>query len=375
MTNDAPRPGRFPDLAALQSLADHAPVLLWTAGRDGGRTFLNKAWLDFTGGTFARQLGDGWMAGVHPKDRGASMGAYREAVAARRPFEIEYRLRRAGGAYSRLLDRGAPRYDRRGFAGFVGSVVDLTWTRGDRGAASGAPIETNLRDSETQLRRLAASLQASREEERTHLARELHDELGQSLTSLKLDLTWTIRALSHTTIAPAVIDRLQSMVGLVDLSTESVRRIATALRPPALDHLGLPAAVELEAAATERRTGIRCRVSVAKDPLRLDAERSTTLFRIVQEALTNVARHASASAVRVRLHQGARTFRMDVRDNGRGISPQALASPGSIGLVGMRERAKILGGEVVISSHPGKGTTLTVLLPLQPARRKGAPRR
>lgn len=224
--------------------------------------------------------------------------------------------------------------------------------------------EEQLRASEAQLRELTRRLQDAREQERADLARELHDELGQTLTSLKLELARTTSGLTRRDADPQIIDRLQSLVGLVDLSSETVRRISTALRPPALDHLGLPAAIELEAAAVERRTGIRCRVSIAPGPIRLDDERSTTVFRIFQEALINVVRHAHASAVRVRLHQLRTMFRLHVKDNGRGISKQELSNPQSIGLLGMRERAQKLGGRVEIAGQRGKGTTLTVLMPL-----------
>lgn len=226
-----------------------------------------------------------------------------------------------------------------------------------------------------QLRELNARLQMAREQERAHLARELHDELGQTLTSIKLELARTTTGLVKLGIDPQVIDRLQSLVGLVDLSNETVRRISTELRPPALDHLGLPAAVELEAAAVERRTGLRCRVSIGRDPIRLDQEQSTTVFRIFQEALMNVVRHANASAVRVRLRQTVRAFTLDVRDNGRGISKQELSSPTSIGLLGMRERAQLNGGRVDIIGRPGKGTTLTVSMPLETYRNGGSHRR
>lgn len=226
-----------------------------------------------------------------------------------------------------------------------------------------------------QLRELNGRLQMAREQERAHLARELHDELGQTLTSIKLELARTTAGLVKLGIDAQIIDRLQSLVGLVDLSTETVRRISTELRPPALDHLGLPAAVELEAAAVGRRTGIRCRVSIGREPIRLDQEQSTTIFRVFQEALMNVVRHAHASAVRVRLRQAARTFTLDVRDNGRGISKQELSSPQSIGLLGMRERAQLSGGRVEITGRPGRGTTLTVSMPLDTHRNGGSHRR
>ncbi len=234
--------------------------------------------------------------------------------------------------------------------------------------SSPAAIEgkTAVRSSSAaQLRELTRRLEVAREQERTSLARELHDELGQTLTSLRLELAHLTRRLTKRDADPLIIDRLQSMVGLVDLSTETVRRISTALRPPALDHLGLPAAIELEAAAVERRTGIRCRVSLDPGPIRLDDERSTTVFRIFQEALTNIVRHAHASAIRVRLHQTRTAFELNVQDNGRGISKQELSNPQSIGLLGMRERAQQLAGRVDIVGQRGKGTTLTVLMPLE----------
>jgi signal transduction histidine kinase len=212
-------------------------------------------------------------------------------------------------------------------------------------------------------RRLATALQAAREEERTLLARELHDELGQTLTSIKLELSRVATALVAVGTRPPMIDRVQSVVGNVELAIQTVRRIATELRPPALDHLGLVAALELETAALTRRTGLRCRVVATDAELPLTMDQRTIVFRIVQEALTNVVRHADASAVRISLASTARAVSVQIADNGRGMNRERWTDPASIGLLGMRERAALAGGALGIVARPGRGTTVRLTLP------------
>ena len=233
------------------------------------------------------------------------------------------------------------------------------------------PSVVELRSSQKQMRRLAASLQTAREEERADLARELHDDLGQTLTALKLELGRATDALKDVRLDPPVMDRLQSLVGLVEIAVAMVRRIATRLRPPALDHLGLAEAIQWEAATFRSRSGLRCHVVAGNNETALTAKQQTALFRIFQEALTNVARHAQASAVRVRLTEARGVFELKVRDNGRGITRAEIADAGSIGLFGMRERAMQAGATLEITGVPGKGTVVTVSVPL-PARTTGA---
>ena len=168
------------------------------------------------------------------------------------------------------------------------------------------------------------------------------------------------------------MDRLQSLVGLVEIGVAMVKRIATKLRPPALDHLGLAEAIRWEAATFQSRSGLRCHVAAAKDQTTLTTltpGQQTALFRIVQEALTNVVRHAHASAVRVRLTEGRGVFELCVSDNGRGITKAEIADAGSIGLLGMRERATQAGATLEIAGLPGKGTVVTVSVP-RPSRTK-----
>jgi signal transduction histidine kinase len=209
-----------------------------------------------------------------------------------------------------------------------------------------------------QLRALAARLQRAREEERTRVAREIHDELGQALTAIKIDLAALIRELPGGT-GPQ-IQRSPSILKLLDEAIQSVRRIATELRPGILDDLGLVAAVEWAAEDFQARTGTKCDVSLPALDIALDPERATALFRILQETLTNVARHTNATRVDVRLAQENEDLILEVYDNGQGIGKEQLSAGSSLGILGMRERALLLGGELTISGAPGKGTTVRV---------------
>ena len=225
--------------------------------------------------------------------------------------------------------------------------------------------QARLRESEEQMRQLAARVESAREDERTALARELHDELGQTLTAVKLELGRAAEAMTGEHVTPRSIDRLQSLVGLIEIGIETVKRLSTRLRPPTLDHLGLPAAIRWEAMAFRSRTGIRCNVRPAKDGTALSKEQQTALFRIFQEALTNVVRHASASAVQVALAERAGAFELQIRDNGGGITEAEIHDPRAIGLLGMRERAALVGGTFAITGRRGKGTVVTVRVPLR----------
>lgn len=221
--------------------------------------------------------------------------------------------------------------------------------------------EEELQKSHSHLRALAARLQTVREEERASVAREIHDELGQALTAIKIDLTALIQELLLDR-GPAV-PRSQSILKLVDEAIQSVQKIATELRPGILDDLGLVAAVEWAAEEFEARTGTKCRISVPAVDVAIDQERATALFRIFQETLTNVARHAQATEVNVKLAIDNDDLSLEVADNGRGIGEEQLSAGRSLGILGMRERALLLGGDLTIRGAPGKGTTVRVRIP------------
>ncbi len=222
--------------------------------------------------------------------------------------------------------------------------------------------EEELLRSRQELRDLTARLQSVREEERTHISREIHDELGQALTGLKLDFAWLRSRLRDR---PELLERAQLLVGRIDGTIDSVRRIATELRPSVLDHLGLVAAVEWQAQEFEKRTGIASALSVRASHAEIDDRRATTVFRILQETLTNVARHAEAGRVEIGLSISTDLLTLEVHDDGRGISEREIAAPHSLGLVGLRERALACGGELAISGIPQGGTTVSVRIPLR----------
>ena len=223
--------------------------------------------------------------------------------------------------------------------------------------------ETEIERSREQLRNLSAHLQSVREKERTRIARELHDELGQLLTALNTGLVLLNRKIPET--EKALRDQTGSMIELVDMTMQTLKRIYMALRPGMLDHLGLAVAIGWQAGEFEKRTGIRCKVTVDPEDLSLDPDLSTAIFRIFQETLTNIARHAGAARVHVSLKATAEKVLLTVRDNGRGITQEQLAKPNSFGLLGMRERTHYWGGDVRISGKPGKGTLVKVDIPLR----------
>jgi PAS domain S-box-containing protein len=233
-------------------------------------------------------------------------------------------------------------------------------------------IQDRLRTSEDQLRRLAGRLQAQREEDRATVARELHDDVGQTFTSMKLELAQTAEALVKHAIPLPIIDQLQALMGIVDVGAERVRRLASDLRPAALDHLGLGAALEFEAAAIRRRTGLRIRLHGADAASGLDGEQDTAVFRIVQEALTNTIRHANASAVIIRLFRRPGAFIVRVIDNGRGIRPDQIADAEAFGLLGMRERAQLIGARLLVSGKSGRGTKVSLIVPIRPDPAEGS---
>jgi signal transduction histidine kinase len=221
--------------------------------------------------------------------------------------------------------------------------------------------EDALRCSLEELRALAARLQSVREEERTRVAREIHDELGQALTGIKLESASLIRELAG--VAKQQSNRAEFIAKLADETIHAVRRIATELRPGILDDMGLAAAVEWVAEEFQARTGTKVQLTLPEVDLTIGRECATALFRILQEILTNVARHANATQVNVRLVKEQGSLILEVHDNGKGVSKEELSAGRSLGILGMRERALLLGGKLAISGAPAFGTTVTVRIP------------
>lgn len=233
-----------------------------------------------------------------------------------------------------------------------------------------AGIAIERSQMEGQLRDLSAHVQSALEGERTRIAREIHDDLGQSLTALKMDIAWVVRRLRELPQSQGapLLDKLAQMSGFTDEVIQRVRQISAELRPGVLDDLGLTAAIEWQAQAFEERTGMPCQVRSNQHEVELDSEVTTAAFRIVQEALTNIVRHARANSVRVDITVDASELSIEVSDDGVGITREATSSVKSLGLLGVRERAHRLGGEVVVEQASPKGTVVRLRLPRHGAR-------
>jgi PAS domain S-box-containing protein len=226
----------------------------------------------------------------------------------------------------------------------------------------GKRAEEKIRISRERLRNLSGRLHSLLEEERTRISREIHDELGQSLTALKMDLSVIRRSLLSRGLAEQSV-KISEIERTVTRIIRTVRKIASELRPGILDELGVAAAIEWVAMDFQKRTGVGCKVAIQAGDKIDDKVCSTALFRIVQESLTNVMRHAAATQVNVRLKKKGDTLVLEVKDNGIGILENRIFDTKSLGLIGIRERVRLLGGETVISGKPGKGTLVRVTLP------------
>jgi PAS domain S-box-containing protein len=301
---------------------------------------------------------EAFLTRVHPEARERVRAQIARAIADGQPFQIEERIVRPDGTERILESRGEPVRDAGGRTlALVGTCWDVTEWREAAG---------RLRQSRQELRALAARLNELREQERTALARDVHDQLAQTLTALLFDIGWLARRLPEDDVTLAA--KVRQMETLVAATFANVQRIVAELRPAVLDDLGLVAAVEWQTEELRSRTGIEVAIDLPAAELRIEQEDATQVFRVLQEALTNVARHAHATRVEVSLRDAGTDLVLEVRDNGRGISPPDLASGRSVGLIGMRERALERGGEVRITGMAGQGTTVRLSIPLSGSR-------
>jgi PAS domain S-box-containing protein len=298
-----------------------------------------------------------FLAAIHPEDRPRAQAIMKSD--GEHGFEVEYRVVRPDGSIRWIWGRGFPVRDESGrFYRIAGIGEDIT----ERKRA-----EENLKATTEQLRTLSARIQSAREEEGIRIARAIHDELGSALTSLRWDLEATAEILSASekrSQIPDLKEKTAAMLELMDATINTVRRIASELRPDVLDLLGLAEAITWQAQQFQDRTGLVVHCHSTLEEVDLDQEQATAVFRIFQEALTNILRHARASTVYVTMAEEAGQFVLTVRDDGRGITENEKSGPLAIGLLGMRERAHLIGGEVDITGVSGQGTSVTVRLPI-----------
>ena len=460
------------------------PNLVWRSDPNGACDYLNQAWLEYTGRPSEQELGNGWLDGMHQDDRPRWSDSFTKAFAARRPFEVEFRLRRANGVFGSMICVGRPYHDMQGnFCGYLCSCYDntvrremeialkeseqryegmtanvpgmvfqlvrdgskrlsfayvnrgsqtltgvaetalvtdadaffslvpeeershlfatldasaehlanLTWSgrlrtpheptekwiniraqprRTDHATLWDGLVfddtqsrlaQLEIERSREELRSLSRYLQTVREEEKARIAREVHDELGSTLTALRMDLDWLGEQLPPE--LASLRQKRSAMVKLVEAAVAATRKIVTDLRPSILDDLGLAAALRWQASEHQKHTGVQVIVETPDPDIPIERDIALTLFRIFQETLTNVARHAKATNVAVELEATDSAYVLQVRDNGVGMSPVDISKPESHGIRGIRERAQQLGGNLSVASQPDRGTTIVVSIP------------
>ena len=291
---------------------------------------------------------------IHPDDLESSRKLFADALdSPGKPIVAEVRCRHRDGSWRLIEVVGVNRFDDPEVRALVANYRDVTHRK---------IAEEELKESREQLRNLSRHINAAREEERTRISREIHDELGQKLTVLKMSVSRLRQALPRE--PEALRSSASAILESIDGLLRTVRDLSTELRPVVLDHLGLVEAIKWQARQFESRTGIACGIRSRLDGVAVDPNRSTDLFRVVQEALTNVVRHARATRVQIQLLREAGDLLLEVSDNGQGIQQEDGSRQASLGLLGIRERIQALGGTVEISSTSGSGTRLRVRIPL-----------
>jgi PAS domain S-box-containing protein len=343
----------------FRQIAENIHEVFWLRSPDSRQLlYVSPMYEKVFGRTCESLYADGEnLSAVHPDDRPRVLQSMQTWDGSE--FEIEYRIISHNGQVRWIRDRGFPIRNQSGEIYRMGGVAeDVTYRK---------EAEERLKTSSEQLRALSASLQSTREKEATRIARQIHDELGGPLAGLR----WELEALEKMIHQPADPERvkmmqvkLAAMVGLTDATINVVRRVASELRPSILDDLGLLEAIEWQTQQFEARTGIECRCDCSLPRIPLGDQQSTAVFRIVQEALTNILRHAQATRVVVAMKEEDGIFVLTVADNGRGISQAEVLSRASLGLLGMQERAHLIGGRVDIVGLKGRGTTLHIRVPL-----------
>jgi len=302
-----------------------------------------------------------WLEVVHPEDRPSLSTAIEEMLRGIRRLDMEFRIVRPNGEVRFLHSQGDVIRDERGQpVRMFGTAQDIT----ERKRA-----EEQLKATTEQLRALSARLQSAREQEGIRIARELHDELGAALSSLRWDFEEVVEVISGSADQSEFADlkkRIEGMIELTDTTVNAVRRIASELRPIALDELGLSEALEWQARQFQERTGIMVECDCHQENIELTGEQSTAVFRIFQEALTNILRHADATKVYIQLHKQTGAIILKISDNGRGITDDEKSGQVTLGLLGMRERAHLIGGTININGSDGEGTVITVRIPISP---------
>ena len=328
----------------FRHVADFSPMMVWMSATDGLCTYFNRAWLEFTGVEIERQLGEGWTQLVHPEDLEDCLNTYKAAFAARTPFQMEYRIRRSDGEYRWVLDIGVPRSGTQGrFLGYIGSAVDITERRNAQRAVAD----------------LSGKLIKAQESERQRLARELHDDVGQRLTLLTMDLA------SIQQVADVSMQR--AMLHLIDeahLISDCVHNMSHDLHSASVDLLPIGIAIGRLCRDFSLRTKVDLYFHEQNVPVQISQEVKLCLYRIAQEALQNIRKHSRARRASVEVAGIGNEIILSIKDDGVGFMPNRDAENLGLGLVSMRERVRAVNGVIRLASAPMQGTQVIVSVPL-----------
>jgi PAS domain S-box-containing protein len=328
-------------------VANTAPVMIWMAGTDKLCNYFNDPWLEFTGRAMEAELGNGWAEGVHPEDLERCMTIYVTSFDRRETFQMEYRLRRHDGEYRWVFDTGVPRFNEEGFfTGFIGSCIDIT----DRKVAEEAMADLERR------------VLGAQEEERSRIARELHDDINQRIAILG----WELRSLHHgypeeesepRTSIDSVIQRL------AQISTD-IQTISRRLHSSHLEYLGLATAAGVLCRDMHEQQQVEINLTCYGIPRDLPKDISLCLYRVLQEALQNALKHSGVRQFRVELTGDSGGVRLMVSDEGVGFDQRRADRRQGLGLISMRERTRLVLGQFSVESEPGRGTTIRCQVPL-----------
>jgi PAS domain S-box-containing protein len=328
-------------------LADSSPSLIWMSETDKLCSFFNQGWLKFTGRSMEQELGDAWLSGVHPDDRDQCLRHYSASFDARVDFEMEYRLRRFDGEYRWLLDIGVPRFESDGtFLGYVGSCIDIT----DR------------KSSEESLHALTGRLISAQEEERARIARELHDDFSQRLALLGIGLGQLWKKVSPKEIEQREIV-LEMLRGTKEMSSD-LHTLSHQLHSSKLEHVGLVPAIHGLCKEIGEKYKIEIHFSESECPVDVPKDVALCMFRVAQEALANVVKHSGARDAQVQFSANAIGISLRIADQGKGFNLGIRNPAAGIGLIGMSERLRLVGGRILVKSETGRGTEILAEAPV-----------
>jgi PAS domain S-box-containing protein len=331
----------------FRRVANAAPVLIWMSGVDKLCTFFNQGWLNFTGRSLEQELGEGWASSVHPDDLQRRLQVYSAAFDARLDFQMEYRLRRFNGEYRWIVDFGVPRFESDGtFRGYIGSCIDIT----------------ERKTSEESLHILSGRLIAAQEEERARIARELHDDFSQRLALLSVELGQLWKKLPESEVEGRA-SIVEMLTGTKEMSSD-IHALSHQLHSSKLEHVGLVSALAGLCKEISRKYKIEVHFTASECPLNVPKDVSLCLFRVAQEALANVVKHSGSSEARVEFRENSSGAALRISDTGKGFDPGIQKSRAGIGIIGMNERLRLVGGRLSVRSEPLRGTEVIADVPL-----------